>query len=192
MKQQQLAALTWSVDAHARRDWLAMPPNYRGLAAVWYYEAHLAARRMYHDVGVAADVIALLSPRNKWSSNLEDAANLLSGKTEVSYAAFGTMIQKAQHRRDGLPLDSVLKGPARKVRSFSCNIKHLSACPHEKPCVTVDTWMLRWHGLDERATEKKGVYDAFAQGIRNAARKVGVYPFQMQASLWVPQTVGGG
>lgn len=167
-----------------------MPPNYRGLAVTWYYEAHESARRMYHSAEVAADVIALLSPRNRWSSNLEDAANLLSGNRLASYKAFGPMIEKAQRRIEGLPLDSVLRGPARKVRSFACNIGNLTACPHEKPCVTVDTWMLRWHGLDERATEKKGVYDAFAQGIRNAARKVGVWPFQLQAALWIPSTEG--
>ena len=189
--QQRLAALTWSIDARSRRSWDAMPPVDRGLASQWYDFAHQHARRMYHDVDIAAEVIAVLSPRNNWQSNLRDATNVLSKNYAASYQAFGPMVQKAQMIQAGFRLDDVLVGPARKVRSFACNIGNLDLCPHEKPCVTVDSWMLRWAGLADKEVERAGVYDSIAQGIRNGAAKLGgLRPFQLQAAIWTQQ-VGG-
>ena len=151
----------------------------------WYREARAEARRISRrrevTLGQAAGVIAALSPRMRWSSNVRLADALCAG-FEVR-GVFAANLAKAERILSGeRPLD-VLGGD--KVRAFYRAImagggKH----------VVLDVWMMRAAGWT-KATLTSREYASLVEALTAAAARVGEAPANFQAVVWA-QVRGGG
>lgn len=161
----------------------------QGLA--WYHNAHAIASKLASRVGcsveASAGIIAALSPRVRWESNITDATRLLAGE-ESGFMALMSNVGKAWLIMADDDADDILGGP--KVRAFWHNIAH----PTTSDDVTLDVWMLRalvpseWY--DSLASSynflaRKNVYDTIADAVRIAASERGVRPHELQAALWI-------
>lgn len=151
----------------------------------WYINAHERAQALHDDVRVGAEIIAVLSPRIQWPVNLRDAEELVAGK-EVGFSAYGTNVSKAWDiLLEGKTLAEVTKGGP-KSKAFAHNIQSAPAdC--ECSCVTLDTHMMSIFGLHHSILQRKGVYEALSQGVRDAAAAFGLIPMQAQAIAWLTQ-----
>lgn len=128
-----------------------------------------------------AGVIAALSPRVTWATNLAAAAAMVSAAArdlpEPVVAGLSANRTKAWRIAHGEDPDTVLGGP--KVRAFHANITG------DHDAVTVDVWAARaaeGH-RDERAPTGRR-YAAIADAYREAAARRGVAPRTMQATVW--------
>lgn len=149
--------------------------------ARWYDEAtDLAVSLAPHidtdeaSVAVAAQVIAALSPRTFWSRNVAGAYALIV-HDEALPGLIGRNIEMARRILDGE--EGVLKGP--KTRAFAKNVAG------DREAVTVDVHAAYAAGVDEDLLRRHGVYEAVAHAYRLAARRRGVDPATMQATVWV-------
>lgn len=141
-----------------------------------------------------AGVIAALSPRCQWSTNVAWAsAVMLAARRGGACPAVHTKTMRRQAwriARGEAPL-SVLHGP--KVRAFWANIVG------DTDAVTVDVWAVR-AARGDRPTVADGrgrmryadngrvsarEYAAYADVYRRAARRLGVTPREVQAAVWV-------
>ena len=167
-----------------------------GLA--WYGRAEQAAQSLADDTSLsprsAAGIIAALSPRNRWSVNVAQAAQVIIARENgedcprVSTTHNRSLAWKIAHGAD--PAD-VLGGP--KVRAFFANITG------DHDAVTVDTWAYRAATGDFRPHPTKNgpymfaeipapqgaEYDLVARAFRECAKIVGVTSREFQAAVWV-------
>lgn len=145
--------------------------------ARWYAEAEDLARSLADTAGslqIAAEVIAALSPRTIWSRNVVQAYALVHHDEHLS----GSLTRNVEMARRVIAGETgVLKG--NKTRAFAANIAG------DRERVTVDVWAARAVGVDEDLLTRKGVYDAVEHAYRLAARRRGVEPATMQATVWV-------
>lgn len=184
--------------AHMRRRILAAyaAASADDLAAglAWYRRAaEAAASILPADPARAAGVIAALSPRCQWSTNVGWAAAVIeaAARGEASPPAVHTSAMRAQAwriARGEAPLD-VLRGP--KVRAFYRNITG------DLTAVTVDVWAARVADGDYRPhPTKAGLlgaipspagrrYALIARAYREAAAVIGRAPRDVQAAVWV-------
>lgn len=132
-----------------------------------------------------AGVIAALSPRCQWSTNVVWARAVMHAAwNALPCPAVHTTAMRAHAWRIAngeAPLD-VLNGP--KVRAFWSNITG------DTDAVTVDVWAARaatgLSGRDaERAIGTPARYRAVADAYRRAAVILGVTPRECQAAVWV-------
>lgn len=143
------------------------------------------------DTHIAAAVVSLLSPRNKWDRNKQDAETLvrtaLSGGSinDFSVCTFTSNKRRAwdlvlSGGKDFQP-EKFFKGL--KTRSFHDNISY-----PDSRCVTIDTWAVRaardveerWRGS---LTPKQ--YKALEAEYQEVADYVGLRPMDLQAVVWV-------
>jgi hypothetical protein len=159
----------------------------------WYWRANSVALVLAEKASVttatAAAIIAALSPRVRWSANLVDASAILDGELD-GFMALGSNIVKAWRILEGEHPSVILGG--RKVRSFWQNIANPSASLD----VTLDIHMLRalvpagyWEHMNEpyNFLARVGVYDAVADGVRNAAEESVLAPHELQAIIWIEE-----
>ncbi len=148
------------------------------LGGRWYRESQRTARRLArkHDVPLscAAGVIAALSPRIRWASNVALADAVLGGE-EVS-GVFGRNLEKARRIAEGERPLEVLGGP--KVTAF------YRAIMGNEQSVVIDVWMQRAAGMTPVTLHGKH-YEAVAEAVREAAAICGVTPASLQAIVWV-------
>lgn len=154
-----------------------------GLA--WYDRAYRAAERMADRYGVsvrcAAGVIAALSPRAQWGSNVAGAekmiASAVAGEGQPSVNGLPDNRAKAWRIATGEDPDEVLSGP--KVCAFFANILG------DTEAVTIDMWAARaaegW--ANERAPARRR-YALLSESYRRVARKRGLCPRDVQAAVW--------
>ena len=152
----------------------------------WYAEAWKVAQEILPgNPYLAAGVIAALSPRCQWSTNVAWATALVSAAMEGrDCPPVHTMAMRAQAWRiaNGEPALDVLNGP--KVRAFYSNITG------DTDAVTVDVWAVKVAtgltgdaGVRAIGTPKR--YAAVADAYRRAARILGCTPREVQAATWV-------
>lgn len=153
--------------------------------ATWYSEQHdLALSLTGYDNGSgravtleqAAAVIAALSPRTKWTRNVEGAIALVKEGPRAAERIIFLRRNVETARQALLYGFDALGGP--KTRAFAMNIAG------DTEAVTVDVWACRVAGVDEDLLTRKGAYDAIAHAYRLAARRRGVNPSTMQATTW--------
>ena len=154
----------------------------------WYETARVTAAALSAGTNIsveqAAGVIAALSPRVRWETNVRAAAEIISAARRdpdanpPNVAGYYRNVKKAWKIATGWQPENVLGGP--KVTSFYANI-----CGDEYP-VTVDVWSAR---LAEGKSNKNGPsgkrYERIADAFRMAASARGVSPMVMQATTWV-------
>jgi hypothetical protein len=153
----------------------------------WYARANDLAAALSAGAPIsraqAAGVIAALSPRNTWDSNVNGATAMVAAHAalEAEPTVAGTTDNRdkawAILNHAGDPLD-ILGGP--KVRSFYANIMG------DLDAVTVDVWAARAaEGFDNPNAPTGNRYERIAAAYREAASAVGVAPRDMQAAVWV-------
>lgn len=154
----------------------------------WYETARITAEALSAGTLIspknAAGVIAALSPRVRWPSNVRAAAEIISAARRdpdadpPNVAGYYANVKKAWKIATGWSAENVLGGP--KVKSFYSNI-----CGDEDS-VTVDVWAAR---LAEGCSNKNGPagkrYETIANAYRMAASARSVSPMIMQATTWV-------
>lgn len=149
----------------------------------WYKDANDFAWSAAVDRGMdgvaACWALALLSPLNNWDQNKADLLQLMD---EGTCGALPLGVERARAVLSGA--DGGLIAGGRKVRSFGWNILY----PYNSLDVTIDTHMVNVLDLPARAyVDRRGVYDAIADGFRKVAVEHGVLPHQLQAAIWLYQ-----
>lgn len=160
------------------RQWEGADAQARQEGLAWYPAARREIVRMAADAGVApataVGVVAALSPRLQWVSNLRAAREALAGRKPSG--VFTTSYNKAKAILLGCkgPL-AYLSGP--KVRAF------YRALMGDLRAVVVDVWVARAAGW-VRGLKVSG-YQQVADALATAAAWVGVPVAQFQAVVWV-------
>jgi hypothetical protein len=149
---------------------------------VWYCEAQdicddLSALSDYTVDQVAA-AMAQLSPRLRWSQNVDSIIMLVNKGSLPAYVMSGPANRARKALAAAEPFDTFGK-KALKTRSFARNITG------DVHAVTVDVWAARVAGVDEAQLSLVGVYEAIAHCYRLAAKRAGIDPQQMQAITWI-------
>ena len=162
---------------------------------LWYPNAQKAA----HDIAVKYDiavylvvaVIAALSPNNKWSRNLTNADALIGafirgdGIDSVKVSTYHKMKQKAWDilaaRPDYDGAKAMLKG--QKITSFFMDIMgefNVTIDGHARNIAYGERVGL----TDDRTNIGVREYRALQAAYEEAARRVGLMPYQLQAITW--------
>jgi hypothetical protein len=147
----------------------------------WYRQARRAARKLSAKHGctlaVAAGVVAALSPRVRWSANINGADHILGGGD--AGPGFNRNVEKACRIRDGeRPLD-VLGGP--KVTAF------YRAIMGDEEAAVIDVWMWRALGMEPNSVP----YEDAKAIVVSAAKAAGVSTTTFQALVWTHVRGGG-
>ena len=162
---------------------------------LWYDNAQKAAYliALKYDVPVyiVAAVIAALSPNNKWTRNVPNADALIGafisgdGLLSVKVSTYHAMKQKAWDilaaRPDYDGAKRMLKG--QKITSFFCDIMgefNVTIDGHARNIAYGERIGL----TDDRTNIGKKEYRALQAAYEEAARRVGLMPYQLQAITW--------
>lgn len=151
----------------------------------WYDRAQMMAEEMAEESGLSiracAGVIAALSPRQQWATNIAQARQLVMAAAagESEPPAVGTMAnrRKAWRIANGEDPSTVLGGS--KVRAFFANIMG------DTESVTVDAWAARAaEGRDNPNAPVRRRYELLAESFRRVAERRGMTPRDVQAAVW--------
>ena len=162
---------------------------------VWYSKAQCAAYDIAakYDIAVylVVAVIAALSPNNKWARNLVNADALIGaflrgdGIDSVKVSTYHKMKQKAWDilaaRPDYDTAKTMLKG--QKITSFFCDIMgefNVTIDGHARNIAYAEKVSL----TDDRSNIGKLEYRALQAAYEEAARQLGLMPYQLQAITW--------
>lgn len=154
----------------------------------WYYLARIVAvdlaSQFNTTIEAASGVLAALSPRNKWHSNVANAYTVFGaiaqGLKPEDYKVSTTNANKlkAHAIAAGAKPLAVLGG--RKVLSFFDNIYDV----YKSTVVTVDSWQMRLSGFDHDAPSQRE-YSLVEYAVQTMAADLAMRPMQLQAILWV-------
>jgi hypothetical protein len=175
--------------------WTDADETQRAEGLVWYDNAQKAAHdiAVKYDIAVyiAAAVIAALSPNNKWSRNVTNADALIGafisgdGLLSVKVSTYNKMKQKAWDilaaRPDYEGAKTMLKG--QKITSFFMDIMgefNVTIDGHARNIAYGERVGL----TDDRTNIGKKEYRALQAAYEEAARRVGLMPYQLQAITW--------
>ena len=162
---------------------------------LWYSDAQKAAHHIAvkYDVPVyiVVAVIAALSPNNKWSRNVANAATLIAafirgdGIDSVKVSTYHAMKRKAwailAARPDYDGAKRMLKG--QKITSFFMDIMgefNVTIDGHARNIAYGERVGL----TDDRTNIGVREYRALQAAYEEAARRVGLMPYQLQAITW--------
>lgn len=170
-------------------------PYERSAGRSWYKEANLEVTRLadkYHvELGIAAGVVAVLSPGTSWEQNLIDADTILAGwrsgarPFSLVVTTYGVNKTKAWRiLKDGRVFPH-LNGP--KVVPFYHNLCGDLSVP------TIDSHAVNaWHGRRVVGSQRglwlrrrHTVYRTVAADYTRAAVSRGIAPAQFQAIVWL-------
>ncbi len=156
---QQIAeGMAWYDEAGQLVDWLAYSSPYT--------------------VSQIAAAMAHLSPRLRWSQNVDAITELVTKGTIPNYVMSGPA-GRARRALEVSEPELTFGKKALKTLNFSRNC---SGCVNS---VTVDVWAANVVGVAESELKLVGVYDAIAHCYRLAAKRAGIHPAQMQAITWI-------
>jgi hypothetical protein len=161
----------------------------------WYSKAQCAAYDIAakYDIAVylVVAVIAALSPNNKWARNLVNADALIGaflrgdGIDSVKVSTYHKMKQKAWDilaaRPDYDTAKTMLKG--QKITSFFCDIMgefNVTIDGHARNIAYAEKVGL----TDDRSNIGVREYRALQAAYEEAARQLGLMPYQLQAITW--------
>ena len=180
------------------RSWLrSATDRQRAEGLAWYPAAQQIAATIAARVGItrhaAANVIAALSPRNRWERNVEDSQNLATAwaagepQESVTVCTSHSNRRKAWAALHGEPISDT----APKSHAFSLNISRLDPAR-----VTIDCWAMRSALVppgelarltappecQESPTECQ--YRRLERLHLEAAEREGLAGFELQAIVW--------
>jgi len=159
----------------------------------WYNTANLEAEKLSREFNVtleqAASVISVLSPRNKWYRNLQDAATVIKahkegkGSDDVKTATYDRMKIQAFNILNGTqPLRP--KPTNKKIFSFYQNI-----CFFNSDFVTIDVWHLRalfnkTKLIDKADKPTAAQYEELRKLTIETAQEYNLKGYEFQAVIW--------
>jgi hypothetical protein len=151
----------------------------------WYREARSTAADIAGETGcsleTAAGVIAALSPRCQWASNVKNARRVL--QAAAAGADTSPAVNTKANRRTswdiamGADAADRLRGP--KTNAFYHNIMG------DEDAVTVDVWAMRAAGLSGKTSPTRRQYADIAAAYRRVAKDFGMSPAMAQATAWI-------
>lgn len=152
----------------------------------WYafarFEVELLAKAGNISTRRAAAIVAVLSPRTRWTGNIEDAWAIINDD-RIAHA-LPRNARKAFAIFDGEPIDDHVRGP--KVTSFFANLSN----EYSRAC-TNDSWIAEAFGVSVGDLYGvKGVYEMVSRAIEratasfNATHGYGLRTYQGQAIIW--------
>lgn len=147
----------------------------------WYSDARAVIATLANEVGTDditfAAVVAALSPRIRWDTNLDAATRIfrasVNGEPEPVVAGFGHNRRIAWDIANGGSLD-LITGP--KTMAFFNNLID------NEQAVTVDIWMYRAAGV---YADNNGNREAIRNAIVEIAKDTDLTPAQIQAIIWI-------
>ena len=162
---------------------------------LWYSDAQKAAHNIAVKYGIAVyivvAVISALSPNNKWSRNVINADMLIGaflrgdGIDAVKVSTYHKMKAKAWDilaaRPDYDGAKAMLKG--QKITSFFCDIMgefNVTIDGHARNIAYAERVGL----TDDRTNIGVREYRALQAAYEEAARRIGLMPYQLQAITW--------
>lgn len=162
---------------------------------LWYSDAQKAAHNIAAKYGIAVyivvAVISALSPNNKWARNVINADALIGaflrgdGIDAVKVSTYHAMKQKAWDilvaRPDYDGAKRMLKG--QKITSFFCDIMgefNVTIDGHARNIAYDEKVGL----TDDRTNIGVREYRALQAAYEEAARRIGLMPYQLQAITW--------
>lgn len=147
----------------------------------WYEREHAEAHALARDTGMPTGLVcaclAVLSPRCQWPRVKSACRELLVGQKPSGI--FGHNLRKAAailQTQNGVPIDP---RTAPKTWAFWQNLWH----PNDPEPVTLDSWMLRAHGLP--VSVGFSTYQGLADCYRSIAEEIALVPNQLQATVWL-------
>ena len=157
----------------------------------WYLEAFKIVRELALKYGfdffIVANVLAALSPRNRWSQNIKDTETVLKavneGKepNEVKVCTFNNNKFKAFRIAKG---NLIINELSPKTYNFTKNIAHL-----DSEALTVDIWHLRACLKQFKSIKTASIGKIAYQQLKDLtirkAEKLGIKGFQYQAIIWL-------
>ena len=166
------------------REWLARATDAEYFEGFhWYDDGRAFCRDLALEfeapLEVVANVVAALSPRNRWEQNKADARAFVQAyrwyeEVPPSACTFRSNRDAAWRALDGAPISG------RKVTSFAANLAG------DNDAVTVDTWAVRAATNGALSlVPNDTVYHEVARAYRAVAAEVGLTPCQVQAIVWV-------
>ena len=161
-----------------RRCFAAATPEALAGGRAWYGTARQTVFILSMEYGIterkAAGIVAALSQRTRWSTNIDRARAVLEGSDDPGglYSA----ATKAVAIRDGADPLAVLGSRAFKVTAF-----YLALCGDDDAAV-VDTWMLAAFSWTQGYSRLQ--YKRLAAILRREARKLGLTTTEYQAVIW--------
>ena len=180
-----------AVEENFRRGYGTLEDFEREAGDKWYPLANKIAERIARDTGLtleqASGIIAALSPRNRWSSNVQQARMvpemLRQGIMPVAFGPTGrATVEKAYLIGHGqVPVTDILSGP--KVSAFHPGILYAGRSDLAR-VPTIDAIMASaGTGLPVEGIPNS-LYPVYAEALVNAATKEGVPHNPFQAGLW--------
>lgn len=156
--------------------WNSATPDQLAAGRAWYSVAQDVASVVGNgDVRLGAGLIAALSPMQRWSVNVSQAAALAAG---APVGALGANLAKARRILAGEDFATVLPAGS-KTWNFAHNIAG------ETDHVTLDRWAIRVAvscSSKDSLTPKQ--YDVLADAYRKAAAEIGEPASTVQAVTW--------
>lgn len=154
----------------------------------WYPDALAVCRSISRETGYSmersAAVVAILSPRARWRTNVEAARNLLADGAAIRvgarkryrrrYGVLPAQVQRAQIALEARKYSALVSGP--KISAFYRNIIG------DTDIVTVDTIMSKAADLGSNVTPK--VRATIVEAVYILAVEYGLTPRDMQAAVW--------
>lgn len=162
-----------------RKLWSEITPEALADGAGWYPKARALVFEWSMEFGLTeeavAGVVAALSQRCHWRTNLERAQAVLNGDDYPG--GLGAAAAKAVAIRDGADPETTLGHKAWKVKAF------YHALLGDDDAAVIDTWILT--ALDwPRAGYSRLQYERLAGVLAAEAETVGLKTCHFQAALW--------
>lgn len=153
----------------------------------WYPDAkrfceELASESETYSADTVAAVVAVLSPRVNWASNMSDAKDMVMTAVDPEAGeypplrAIGDNISKAAFILNGEAPENVLSGP--KVIPFR------DAIMGDENAFVCDSWMMRVFGIDRDAPTPR-VLKEIRAAAKLAAKRRNESVRSMQAIAWI-------
>lgn len=153
---------------------------------MWYPVAHdLATMIADGDTRMGAGVIAALSANKSWSENTKIATRAFASGKATGHVK--DAILKATRIMNGEDPANVLPMAAKTGQFYLCILN-----PSDPHAVVIDRHahdvaVGRTFGDADRGLSAKGRYNALADAYREAAKRLGILPSELQAITWVVQ-----
>lgn len=152
----------------------------------WYHHANKdvaeLADKYRLDFRMAAGVVAVLSPGNKWLENLKAAEKVIEGVLKVN--AYPAFVKKAQNILQGAPVEQQVTGP--KVSVFLQSLINPDAV--EKDIVldghAINIWRGTKRALKNLAKPTVQERRQMVEDYSEAAKQLGVPTQAVQAVTW--------
>jgi hypothetical protein len=165
--------------------WQRSTQNERLEGARWYPSAYAECASMARTYGVEVEtaiaVLAALSPRLRWSTNVRAARMVLAGHKPSGILGRSLAAARAIVRD---PDEAWRYTSSPKVGAFKHTIEYqVETCWPVR--VVVDTWAVRAATRNKYDSVAPCRYNDVEQAYLNAASRLNVRPDALQATLWV-------